>query len=273
MTNDRKRNLIYELVLWFFSLIVIYPLAMVVITSFKTMGEAEDLNISLPKKFLFENYKTVFIDGKIFRSFINSSIITVCSIILIVMLSSILAFIITRNNTKLNKVIYNAIVLGIIAPFAALPTIQFLKTIHIYGSYISIILVYTALFIPFSTMLFSGFIRTIPKEMDEAGVIDGCIGATLFYRIIFPLLIPVTVTVAVLNFMWVWNDFQYPIYLLNSSDKWTLPLSVYNFFGKYNGSWNLVCADMVMVSAPVVVIYLFAQKYIIAGMTAGAVKG
>ncbi len=273
MINEKRKNMLYELVLWVFSLVVLYPLAMVAITSFKSYGEAGELNISLPEKFLLENYKTVFIEGKIFRSFINSTVITVGSVILIIMLSSILAFIITRNGTRINKVIYNIIVLGIIAPFAALPTIQLLKTLHIYGSYLSVILVYTALFIPFSTMLFSGFVRTIPKELDEAGIIDGCEGISLFYRIIFPLLLPVTVTAAVLNFMWVWNDFQYPIYLLNSSQKWTLPLSVYNFFGKYNRSWHLVCADMVMVSAPVILLYLFAQKYIIAGMTAGAIKG
>lgn len=273
MRINKLSNVASEIILWALSLTILYPLAMVVITSFKSYGEAGSLNIGLPKKLLFENYMTVFIDGKIFRSFLNSSLITVCSAGLIIVLTSIFAFILTRNRSKTNKRIYNFLVLGIIAPFAALPTIQMLKMLHIYGSYVSIILVYTALYIPFSTMLFSGFIKTIPKELDEAGIIDGCQGASLFYRIIFPLLLPTTVTVAVLNFMWVWNDFQYPIYLLNSSSKWTLPLSVYNFFGKYNRSWHLVCADMVMVSLPVVIIYLFAQKYIISGMTAGAVKG
>ena len=109
--------------------------------------------------------------------------------------------------------------------------------------------------------------------MDEAAVMDGCKGTRLFIKIILPLLKPVIATTAVLNFMWVWNELQIPMYLLNSSDKWTLPLSVYNFYGQFNQSWNLVCADMVMVSIPVVIVYIFAQKYIISGMTAGAVKG
>lgn len=273
MKKRRNNSIVFEVLLWICSFVTLYPLAMVLITSFKSYGEANFLSISLPKKILFENYVKVFSEGKIFRSFINSSIITSFAVILVVMLSAMLGYILMRNKSRFNKLIHKILTFGIIAPFAALPTVQLLKTLHIYGSYVSLIFVYAALFMPFSTILFSSFISTVPKELDEAGVMDGCIGFSLFIRIVFPLLLPVTVTVGVLNFMWVWNDFQYPIYLLNSSSKWTLPLSVYNFFGQYNRSWNLVCADMVMVSLPVIIIYLFAQKYIISGMTAGAVKG
>jgi raffinose/stachyose/melibiose transport system permease protein len=133
--------------------------------------------------------------------------------------------------------------------------------------------VYIALYLPFSTMLFTSFIKGIPRELDEAAVIDGTKGLRLFFHVIMPLLKPVTATTGVLTFMWVWNDLQYPIYLLNSSSKWTLPLSVFNFFGQYQRSWNLVCADMVIVTIPVIILYAAAQKYIISGMTAGAVKG
>jgi len=273
MKKQSRMDIFLEIPLWAFSGLTVYPLAMVILTSFKTYGEANFLSVSLPKQFIFDNYVQVFIDGKIPRSFFNSVIITVFSVILVTLLSAMLAYILMRNRSRVNRIIYKFITFGIIAPFAALPTVQLLKIMHIYGSYVSLIFVYAALFMPFSAMLFSGFILSVPKELDEAGVIDGCAGMSLFMRIIFPLLRPATMTVGVLNFMWVWNDFQYPIYLLNTSAKWTLPLSVYNFFGQYNRSWNLVCADMVMVSLPVVLIYLFAQRYIIDGMTAGAVKG
>lgn len=266
-------NIAVEIIMWIFSLTILYPLVMVLVTSFKTFGEASFLTVSLPKKWMFENYIEVFTQGKILNSFLNSAYITVLSVAIIVFLTSMLSFILMRRRTRLNKFIYRFMTFGIIAPFAALPTIQLLKMIGLYGSRTSLVFVYTALFMPFTSMLYSSFIKTIPKELDEAAVIDGCSGMALFFKIIFPLLQPVTVTVGVLNFMWVWNDFQYPIYLLNSSDKWTLPLSVYNFFGTYNDSWNLVCADMVLVTLPVVIIYLFAQKYIINGMTAGSVKG
>jgi len=258
--------------IWILSLTILYPIAMVVVTSFKADGEANFLSINLPKKFMFENYVQVFEEGKILRSFLNSLMITVLAVVLIVLLSSMLGFILARKRNRVNKVIFLFLMLGICAPFAALPTIQLLKILHIYGSRISLVFVYSAMFMPFSTLLITRYITTIPKELDEAAVIDGCTGFSLFFRIIFPLLKPITVTVGVLNFMWVWNDFQLPLYLLNSPSLYTLPLSVYNFFGQYNRNWNLVSADMVLVSIPVVIIYFIAQKYIISGMTAGAVK-
>lgn len=275
MINKKMKvqNRLIEIILWGLSVLTFYPLAMIVLTSFKSYSEAGQLNISLPEKILFSNYVVVFNEGKIFRSFINSSVITICSVILLVALSSMLAFIIVRKKSSVNNIFYKLLIMGIIAPFAPLPTIKMLQVMGIYGSYISVILVYTALYMPFSTMLIRSFIQTIPVDMDEAAIIDGCSGTGLFYKIVFPLLKPVIVTVGVLDFMWVWNDFQYPIYLLNSSSKWTLPLSVYNFFGKYGRSWHLVTADMVMITLPIIIIYLLAQKYIISGMVAGAVKG
>lgn len=273
MNKYKPKNFFLELLMWALSFVTLYPLAMVVITSFKDYSEASFLSIQLPEVWKAGNYAQVFTEGKILRSLINSCIITLPSVVLVVLLSSMLGFYLTRRRTRANRIIYKILTFGIIAPFAALPTIQLLKYLGIYGSYISLVFVYAALYLPFSTMLFSRFIATIPKELDEAAVIDGCTGFTLFRRIIFPLLKPTTITVAMLNFIWVWNDFQYPMYLVNTSTKWTLPMSVYSFYGQYNRSWHLVCADMVLVSLPVIIIYLLAQKHIIAGMTAGAVKG
>ena len=168
---------------------------------------------------------------------------------------------------------YKVITLGIIAPFAALPTIQLLQQLGMYGSRIGLCMVYASLYMPFTTMMFCGFIKGIPRELDEAAVMDGAVAGRLFLKVILPLLKPVLATTGVLNFMWVWNELQIPLYLLNSSSKWTLPLSVYNFYGQFSRSWNLVCADVVLVSLPVILVYIFAQKWVIAGMTAGAVKG
>lgn len=265
-------NIWLIILIWLVSLTIVYPIAMVLVTSFKSYGEANFLSINLPKEFLFENYVQVFKEGNILRSLLNSLVITVSAVAIIVILSSMLSFILARNRNKINKVIFVLLMLGICAPFTALPTIKLLQVLHIYGSRFSLVLVYSAMFMPFSTLLITKYIATLPKELDEAAVIDGCTGFSLFFRIIFPLLRPITITVGVINFMWVWNDFQLPLYLLNSPSLYTLPLSVYNFFGQYNRSWNLVCADMVLVSLPVVVIYFLAQKYIIGGMIAGAVK-
>lgn len=271
--KEKVVNTIFLIMLCVLSILVIYPLGMVLLTSFKSYGEANQLNLMPPKHFLVGNYIQVFTEGRILTSLFNSIIVTGFSVLLVVFLSALLGFVLMRRRSKITRLIYKVLTLGIIAPFAALPTIKLLQMLHIYGTRFALVFVYAALFMPFSTMLFASFINTIPKELDEAGVIDGCQGWSLFTKIDFPLLKPVTITVAVLNFMWVWNDFQYPLFLLNTSTKWTLPLSVYSFFGQYNRSWHLVCADMVMVSLPVVIVYAFAQKYIISGMTAGAVKG
>ena len=120
--------------------------------------------------------------------------------------------------------------------------------------------------------MITSYIKGIPRELDEAGVIDGAVGMALFVRIMAPLLQPIAATVGVLVFMWSWNELQIPLYLLNSSRNYTLPLSVYDFYGAYSNSWNLVCADVILVSLPVILLYVFSQKYVISGMTAGAVK-
>lgn len=271
--NARIKNILLEAVLWILSIVVIYPILMILITSFKSKGEASFLSVSLPRVWIFENYKTVWEQGNVLRSLMNSCIITLSAVLIVIALTSMLSYGVVRRNTKPCRTIYRFMTFGIIAPFAAMPTIQLLKQFGLYGSRPGLILVYSALYIPFSTMLFTSFIKGIPKELDEAAVMDGAKGWKLFILVIFPLLKPVIATTGVLNFMWIWNELQIPMYLLNSSNKWTLPLSVYNFYGQYSRSWNLVCADMVLISIPVIIVYIFAQKYIIAGMTAGAVKG
>ena len=138
---------------------------------------------------------------------------------------------------------------------------------------IGICLLYAAMQIPFTIFLMYGFIGTVPRELDEAGIIDGCSPLSLFFRIVFPLLKPIIVTTIVLTFMNTWNEFITPLYYLSNSDLWPMTLAVYNFFGQFDTSWNLVCADIVLTSLPVVIIYLVGQKYIISGMTTGAVKG
>ncbi|MFV0527460.1 MAG: carbohydrate ABC transporter permease [Lachnospiraceae bacterium] len=270
--KSRKVNLILEIILWLVSVVTLYPILMIVITSFKTKGEASYLNIRLPESWQWSNYVEVF-QANFMRTLFNSIFITVLSVLLILTTSSILSYIIVRRDTKFCRGAYKLLTFGIIAPFAAMPTIQLLKGIGLYGSQVGLCLVYAALYMPFTVMLFSGFIKGIPRELDEAAVIDGATGFKLFRLVVLPLLKPVIATTGVLNFMWVWNELQIPMYLLNSSSKWTLPLSVYNFYGQFSRSWNLVCADVVLVSLPVVLVYILAQKYIIAGMTAGAVKG
>ena len=127
--------------------------------------------------------------------------------------------------------------------------------------------------LPFAVFLIYGFVSKIPVELDEAAIIDGCGSLRLFSYIVLPLLKPAVATVIVLTFLNTWNEFVSPLYFLSSSTKWPMTLSVYNFFGMYFKDWNLVCADIVLTSLMVIIVYLAGQKYIVSGMTAGAVKG
>ena len=136
-----------------------------------------------------------------------------------------------------------------------------------------IVLLYTATQVPFNVFLIHSFVSKIPQEIDEAAIIDGATPLGLFVRVVLPLLKPVLVTVMVLTFLNTWNEFVMPLYFLGNSNKWPMTLAVYNFFGMYFKDWNLVCADIVLTSAPVILVYLLGQKYIVAGMTAGAIKG
>ena len=126
--------------------------------------------------------------------------------------------------------------------------------------------------IPVSIFLYTGFMKSIPEEIDEAAIMDGCRGPQLFFRVIFPLLKSVTVTVFVINFMGIWNDVNTQLFFA-SGDKWTMPMTVYRFYGIYLSDWNLVFADVVVTVLPVFIVYMFAQNQMVEGMTAGAVKG
>ena len=183
------------------------------------------------------------------------------------------AYVLSRTRRRLHNFLYLFLVLGIAIPINYIPLIRVMQALKLMNTRIGIVLLYTATQIPFNIFLIHSFVSKISPEIDEAAVIDGASPAALFFRIVMPLLKPVLVTVMVLTFLNTWNEFVMPLYFLNSSDKWPMTLAVYNFFGMYFKDWNLVCADIVLTSAPVIIIYLLGQKYIVSGMTAGAVKG
>ena len=273
MKSGRKRmDIVFSIILWIGSILVIYPLLMVLMTSFKEKREANRLSVALPREWLFENYVEVLETGNVLRGLFNSVFVSVIAVFIVLATASMLSYAIVRRDTKACRMIDKLLTFGIIAPFAAMPTMTLLQSLGIYGSLWGLIFVYSALYLPFSGMMITSYIKGIPRDLDEAAAIDGATGMTLFLRITVPLLKPIAATVMVLVFMWSWNELQIPLYLLNSSAQYTLPLTVYSFYGAYSTSWNLVCADVIVVSIPVVLLYVFAQKYVISGMTAGAVK-
>ena len=185
-----------------------------------------------------------------------------------------LSYIVVRRRNRFNRFISKFLTFGIIAPFAALPTVQMLKLMGIYGTRTSLVLIYAAIYLPFTSMLFSSFIVGIPRELDEAAVIDGCTGFSLFIRIIMPLLKPVTATTGILNFMWVWNDFLMAYLCLDLQRFKTLSIAIQYLKGGYGSvDMGAMMGALVLALLPILVFYLCGQKYIIKGVTAGAVKG
>jgi raffinose/stachyose/melibiose transport system permease protein len=267
------KPLILNMIAWVLSLIVIIPFLVVILNSFKSDSESTVLNLSLPKKFLFENYRVVIEQGHLFSSFLNSLLYAVVSSVLLVIVVAFAAFVLSRNQSKLNKFIYLFLILGITLPMNYIPLMSVMKSLHLINTQTGMVLLYTAMGIPISLFITYAFVSNVPRELDEAAIMDGCNGFSLFFRVIVPLLKPVLVTIFVLNFLGVWNEFTAPLYLLNSIDKWPMTLAVYNFFGQFSARWNLVSADIVLTSVPVLIVFLLGQKHIVGGVTSGSVKG
>jgi len=255
------------------SLIVLIPMVVLFLNSFKTQGESNKMSLSLPKEWIFANYKTVIEQGKLISSFFNSVLYATCSVLIITIVVAAAAFVIARNRKGINNLIYYFIISGIAIPINNVALMKVLQALHLVNTRIGVILIYAAINIPLSLFLSYGFISTIPREIDEAAVIDGCGPVRLFVSIILPLLKPIISTLCVLNFMAVWNDFTMPLYYLNNSAKWPMTLAVYNFFGAYENSWNLVSADIMLTLLPVLIVFILGQKYIVGGVAAGSVKG
>lgn len=272
-TGKTVGHVIGNLATIFISLIVIIPLVVLFLNSFKTAGEANRMTLSLPTQWMFENYTLVIEQGKLGSSFLNGLLYATGSVIIVVAVVSAAAFVISRNQKGMNRFLYYFIISGIAMPINNVALMKVMQAFHLMNTRIGIILLYAAINIPLSLFLAYGFIGTIPREIDEAAVIDGCKSHQLFIQVIAPLLKPIVSTLFVLDFMAVWNDFTMPLYYLNNSRKWPMTLAVYNFFGAFENSWNLVAADIIMTLAPVLLVFIIGQKYIVGGVSAGAVKG
>lgn len=255
------------------SLIILVPLAIMLLGSVKTAGEAQQFRLSLPTEWHFENYIHVFDAGGIGRAMVNSVIVTASVTTLTVLAGGLCAFVLSRRSGRYTSTVYRVFLMGMISPIQIVTTFALLKLLNLMGSYAGVILVMTAMQLPWTIFMFTGFIKGIPKELDEAAYIDGASPLIMFFRVILPLLGPILATTVVSTAMAAWNEFMVPLYFFSTSSKWTMPLTVYNFFGQYQSSWNYVFADLVLTALPITLLYLYAQKYIIEGATSGAVKG
>jgi raffinose/stachyose/melibiose transport system permease protein len=264
---------VLELILVLLTLVVVIPFYMIVVDSFKNQREAAQFGLGLPSVAQLSNYREVLASGGILKGYINSLIVAAFSLTLVSITAALAAFSIQRNGTRLTNTIYYFFVVGLVIPVAIVPTIKLMMTLRVHNTYVGMILYYSAVLLPFAVFLLTGYLKTLPRELDESAGLDGCRPLRIFTTIVLPLMQPALVTSCLLTIMTIWNDFLGPFYLLSDSDKWTVTVTVFAYIGKFNTNWGSVFADITIVIVPILVFYFLLQRYIVEGMTAGALKG
>lgn len=257
------------------AIVFIVPFIFMLTNSLKERRESNLLKLSWPGEVLWSNYLEVFKANnyQIITAFKNSGILVVGSVALLIIVGSMGGYVLQRRKDKTMQFINSLIMAGLMVPAAILPTIWVLQRLHLYKTLPGMIFIEAALQIPFTIMLYRGFMSSVPVELEEAGVIDGCTSWGIFTRIVFPLLKPVTATVVILNAVTIFNDFTNPLYFLPGAKNATVQLTLYNFMGQYSSSYNLLFADVILITIPMLILFIFFNKRIVDGMVAGAVKG
>jgi raffinose/stachyose/melibiose transport system permease protein len=266
-----RRAFVRELTLLVIVAVWWIPFYFLVIVSLKPDLEALQSPLSFPNEIDLGNFSTAWHDAALGRSLVNSLIITGGSVLALIAIGSICAYTIARRPGRMGTALYLLFVLGIILPFqlGLVPTYAVLRHLHLIGSYLGIILLYTGIWMPFSVFLYTGFVRALPREYEEASVVDGASTLRTFRRVVFPLLRPVTGTVAIFTGLIIWNDFFLSLIFLNGTKKTPLPVAVYTFVGAFASRWNLIFAAVIVSLAPVLIFFLVAQRQLIRGFTGG----
>jgi raffinose/stachyose/melibiose transport system permease protein len=272
-----RKNLLLSFVAIVLSVIVfLVPFAFVLLTAIKDQQQASLLDFSWPHQFrLVQNFIDVVQarDYMLIIAFINSTILTVASVTLMVVFGAMVAFVLQRRKSRWNGLVNALVLAGLIIPPAVVPTIWVLQKIGLFRTMPGLILVEVAFGLAFVILLFRAFIGTIPRELDEAAIIDGAGPMRLFFRVILPLLKPVIITSVVVQSVFVFNDFTNPLYFLPGDQNATVQLTLYNFSSQYSTQYNLLFMNILLITIPPLIMFLFFNRQIVAGMTSGAVKG
>lgn len=277
MTNTLRRWLVGGTAIFVSIFVFLVPFAFIVLTAVKDRKSAALRSFDWPKEWFFwENLVQVIQtrDFMLVTAFVNSTILTVASVTLLVVFGAMVGFVLQRNPASRWTPVVNFFVLaGLIIPPAVVPTIWVMQSIGLFKTLHGMVLIEVAYGLSFSVLLFRAFVATIPKELDEAAIIDGAGPLRLFFQVILPLLRPVVVTVIVVQSVAIFNDFTNPLYYLPGKDNVTVQLTLYNFQSQFSTSYNLLFMNILLITIPPLIVYLFFNRQIVAGMTAGAVKG
>ena len=257
-------------------IVFVVPFAFIFLTAAKTRPEAALFQFSWPSEFqLLQNIREVlaFGDYRMFRALWNSTLLTVGSVTLIVLLSALVAFVMQRRQDRMASIVSSIMLAGLIIPPAVVPTIFLLQWLGIYKTIFGLIMVEVAYTMPFAILILRAFMASIPSEIDEAAIMDGASPLRVFFSIILPLLRPAIITVIVTSAVGIYNDFVGPLYFLPGNENVTAQLTLFSFMSQFSSQWNLLFADVLVITILPLIMFMFFQRQIVSGMTTGAIKG
>lgn len=275
--DKKKRHLVRimpEVVMSVISFLVITPIIYLVIASFKSKADIYR-PLSFPSSLYLKNYINVIVEGKYFVLLFNSAVVCSFSVALIVILGSLASYPLARNNNKKYNLIFLYFISGYMIPFLSgmVPLYKMLRSLGLVNTLTGLIVVFAGLHMPMAILIFTGFIKTVPRELDEAARIDGCSTIRTFFSVVLPLTTPAIVSVIILTIIPIWNDFLVPLLFISSNGKKTLPLGMYGFMGERTVAWGPILAFGTLIGIIPVVLFLVLQKYFYKGIVSGSVKG
>jgi raffinose/stachyose/melibiose transport system permease protein len=258
-----------------FALVVIYPVFLMIVSAFKTNAEIFSQPLALPKHLGFSSFGQILGDTPFLQYLWNSIFISAFSVIVVLIISSMAAYYIARTPYKSSHLMYFFFLSGLMIPLrlGILPMFVIYKNIGLLDTPWSLILTYVASGMPFSVFILVGFFRTLPMELEEAGRIDGCSDGRLLFNIVMPLMRPALATVAIMNFISIWNDFFYPLIFIKTESLKTIPLAMLSLFGQYETNYSVLFAGLTLSTLPMIILFFLAAKQFMEGLVAGAVKG
>lgn len=257
-------------------IIFVVPFIFILLTAAKPRNEAALFQFTPPSQWqLLENFRAVLEFGnyRMLLALWNSALITVGTVTLVVLFSAFVAFVLQRRSDRMATIISSFMFAGLVLPPSVVPTIFLLQWLGLYKTLIGMILVNVALGMAFAILILRAFVATIPKEIDEAAIMDGAAPLSVFFSIVLPLLRPAIVTVIVTSSVAVYNDFVGPLYFLPGAQNVTAQLTLFSYMSQFNSQWNMLFADVIIITIPPLIMYVFFQRQIVSGMTSGAVKG
>lgn len=275
----KKKRLLSDIIVFSLltvaALFTLFPLLMALMNSFKDNRELLINVMSWPTDFSLDNYIRTFEKMHYGRSFFNTVILASLSVSLMILFSALAGWKLCRTKTRLSRFLLKLFVFSMLIPFSSImiPLYKVTLALNIKNSLVGLSFVYAGLGVSMAIFLYNGFVKSIPIEMEEAAAIDGCNSIQTFFKIVLPMLKPITATITITNVLWVWNDFLLPLIVVSDNKKYTLLLSTNTLFGQYSSDWTAILSALILAALPVIVFYAIFQKQILKGIADGAVKG